>query len=396
MVSHGETSPPGLTSALRTVRDPLLLFAVPMSFAVGSIVFGWLPAWGIGFDFVGTLWEPARAVLEGGPIYPEPTRASIVVGNPAVYPPPAILATVPLALLPEAVAAWIWFCVLGAGVVASMWMVGVRDWRCHALAVTSPIVVHGLVFGNLTVAIVVALAVAWRYREKARVVGFALGAAIAAKFFVWPLVAWLLLTRRFRAAAWAVGSAALLVVGAWALVGFEGFADYPALLNAVQDVYAIRSVSLGTVAGGVGASVSLAVAVCWLAGLALIGVAGLVAHRGDGDRRVFAILVAASIVASPIVWPYYLALLLVPIAVTWPRLAPMWFFGYAISLVGMLTPRPRVDAQETCCRPAGVPEQAWAWSHTDPVPWFAGGVMGVVIAVTAVIVASRHRQLGAA
>ena len=49
------------------------------------------------------------------------------------------------------------------------------------------------------------LALAWRYRERARVAGLAVGVAVAAKLFVAPLVVWLLLTRRFRAAAWAVG-----------------------------------------------------------------------------------------------------------------------------------------------------------------------------------------------
>ena len=61
-------------------------------------------------------------------------------------------------------------------------------------------VVHGLFYGNLTVLLVLPLALAWRYRDRARVVGLAVGVAVAAKLFVWPLVVWLLLTRRFRAA----------------------------------------------------------------------------------------------------------------------------------------------------------------------------------------------------
>ena len=70
---------------------------------------------------------------------------------------------------------------------------------------TSPVVVHGLYFGNLTILLVLLVALAWRYRDEARLAGLALGVAVAAKLFVWPLVVWLLLTRRFRAAAWAVG-----------------------------------------------------------------------------------------------------------------------------------------------------------------------------------------------
>lgn len=393
VVSHREESGADLPSALRRLRDPLLLLVVPVVFAVLTISWGWLPAWGIGFDFVGTLWEPARAILEGGSIYPEPVRESILIGNPSVYPPPAIVASIPLALLPEAVAGWIWFVVLAASFVAALWIVGVRDWRCHVVAVTSPVVVQGLVFGNLTVLLVLAIAVAWRYRDTTRVVGLALGAAVAAKFVVWPLVAWLLLTRRYRAAAWAACTAAGLVFGVWLVLGFEGLADYPALLRELQDVYATRSISLATIAGGLGASLSTAVAVSWAAGLALVGLAAWLARGRDGDRRAFTVGVAACVIASPIVWPYYLAFLFVPIAISWPRFAPAWLFGYAVWLVGVVSPKSFVD--DVCCRPEGVPEQAWAWSHADPSPWYALGVTAVVVLVTALSVRSVRRSVAA-
>jgi hypothetical protein len=53
-------------------------------------------------------------------------------------------------------------------------------------------------------------------------------------------------------------------------------------------------------------------------------------------------------------------------------------------LLGAVTPKPSVS--DVCCRPADVPEQAWAWSHTEPVLWYAMGftlvVAGVVLALT--------------
>ncbi|HET7515430.1 MAG TPA: glycosyltransferase family 87 protein [Gaiella sp.] len=359
------------------------MVVVPITFAVLSIVLGYLNSWPIGFDFRGTLWEPARALLDGMPIYPEPTRDNIVLGNPAVYPPVFILLSVPLALIPVTAASWLWFSVLGGCVFAALWILGVRDWRCYVIALTSPVVIHGLFYGNLTIVMVILVAVAWRYRDRARIAGLALGAAVAAKLFVWPLVVWLLLTRRYRAAAWAVGAGIALVLGAWALVGFEGLRQYPDLLRAVQDVYAERSISISTVAGALGASVDVAVATAAVAGLVCIGVAAWLSPRADGDRRAFAVLVAACVLASPIVWPNYAALLFVPIAVTWPRLAPAWFFGYATWLLGALVPKPTVS--DVCCRPADVPEQAWAWSHTEPVLWYALGTTAVVTGVAVVI-----------
>jgi alpha-1,2-mannosyltransferase len=386
---HGEVAAtPGFGRALRQFRDPILLAGVPIAFALLLAFVGYGTSWPIGFDFRGTLWEPARALLDGAPIYPEPTPDAVAVGNPAVYPPLFILAAIPFALLPVTLAASIWFVVLGGCVVGALWILGVRDWRCHVLAVTSPVVVHGLYFGNLTVLLLLPLALAWRYRDRARIVGLAVGAAVAAKLFIWPLVVWLLLTRRFRAAAWAVASAAVLVLGAWALIGFEGFRDYPKLLRAAQDVYAVRSVSLSTVAGALGAPVSAAVAVCAAAGLVCLGVAAWLVRRADGDRRAFAVVVAACVLASPIAWPNYAALLFVPIAITWPRPAPAWFFGYAVWLGSVLVPdRTAVDVG---LPPPGVIEQAWLWSHSEPAVWFAAAMSTVVVAVALAVALTRR------
>ena len=386
-MSDHAMNPTSLGRTLRQFRDPLLLFVVPVGFALLLAFVGYGSSWPIGFDFRGTLWEPARALLDGHAIYPQPTRDSVVVGNPAVYPPLFIIASVPLALMPVAVAAWLWFLVLVAAVLAAMWILGVRDWRCLVLAATSPVVVHGVFFGNLTVLLVLPLAIAWRYRDRATVAGVAIGTIVAAKLFVWPLVVWLLLTRRFRAAAWAIGSAVVLVFAAWALVGFEGLRDYPKLLRVVQDVYAVRSVSLSTVAGVLGASVSVAVGVAAVAGVVCLVAAAWLARREDGDRRAFAVVVTACILASPIVWPNYASLLLVPIAVTWPRLAPAWFFGYATWLLGTLVPKP--SATNACCRPADVPEQAWAWSHSKPAIWYPAGVVFIVVVVAAAAALAR-------
>ena len=185
----------------------------------------------------------------------------------------------------------------------------------------------------------------------------------------------------------------MLVLGAWAVIGFDGLRDYPSLLRVVQDVYAVRSVSLSTVAGALGAPVWAAVAVATVAGLACIAAAVWLVRGDDGDRRAFTVLVAASILASAIVWPNYLALLLVPVAITWPRLAPAWFFGYAVWLVGAISPKATVSG-DICCRPRDVTPMAWDSSHSSPEPWFAAGAMAVVIVLTVVLI-RRQRQADA-
>jgi hypothetical protein len=387
-------SPAGLRDGLRQAaarshpfRDPLLLGVLPALYAASTLIGAYEVVGMVGFDFRGTLWDPARALLEGSPLYPEPARAAIELGNPAVYPPFVVMLVAPLGLLSAEVASVLWAVVLGAAVALSLRLVGVRDWRCYAVALASAPVLEGLFWGNVSLLILLPVALAWRYRDRAWAVGLAVGAAVAAKLFVWPLVVWLLVTRRFGAALWAASSAIALVVAAWATIGFEGFVDYPALLRELQAVYAQRSLSLATMTGGFGASVPLSVGIAAATGLALAALSAWIACRPDGDRLAFSVVVAASVVATPIVWLHYLALLFVPIAIRWPRLALAWFFGFVV-LVAERLPGIEYVVPEPCCRPEDVPKFVWDVNHGVAEPWQALAVMALIGAVAAALVAA--------
>lgn len=374
----------GLLLAWHRVRDPLLLAGL-IAFVVMGSGSGAGGAVDMGFDFQGTLWEPAHAILHGGAIYAEPTRAAVEIGNPSVYPPLFIVLSVPLGLLPFTVAAWIWFGLLILSVCFALWIVGVRDWRCFAVAVMSPVVLQGLFFGNLTLLLMVAVALAWRYRDTSWIAGAAVSVAVAGKLFAWPLLLWLFLTRRFKAGIVATVLGAALLLVPWALIGFEGLREYPDLLRAVDGVYGRVSLSLTTVAAALGTPSAVATAIASVAGLTLVGAAWWVAGRHDGDRRSFVLVVSACVVASPIVWQNYTAFLFLAIAITWPRLAPAWFFSYAIWLAALL-PKPRVPAHIPCCKPPDVPDVFWEHSHAIPAWGHAGGTMAVVGVVTALLV----------
>jgi len=64
--------------------------------------------------------------------------------------------------------------------------------------------------------------------------------------------------------------------------------------------------------------------------LALVVFAVRLRRGPDGDLRVFAILIGVSVVATPMVWPHYVALLLVPLAIARPRVDATWFLPYAL------------------------------------------------------------------
>ena len=208
-----------------------------------------------------------------------------------------------------------------------------RDWRCHALALLSPPVVEGLFFGNITLLLMLPLAAAWRWRAHAVKAGLAVAAAVAVKPVFVPLLVWLLLTRRRLAAAVAAAGAVALIVLPWAAIGFDGLREYPRLLDRLEATYGPGTDTLPAALSWLVSGHTARQVVCLAAALTLVAVAARLRRRPDGDLCVFAAMVGASVVAAPIVWPHYLALLLVPLAVARPRVAAAWALPYALPVV---------------------------------------------------------------
>lgn len=129
----------GLAGAARRIRPFVLCVVLPLLVALlrlDSLHDRFETA---GYDFRGTLWEPAGRLLDGAGPYPSATdTVSLASGNPSVYPPLPIVLATPVARLGFDAAFVMWTIVLVAAVVASLWLVGIRDWRCHSLALLSP------------------------------------------------------------------------------------------------------------------------------------------------------------------------------------------------------------------------------------------------------------------
>ena len=248
------------------LRDPLLLFAVAGRPSRSCLAFA-----GYGRPGRHRLRLPRHALGAGPraaatvrPIYPEPTRAAMEIGNPSVYPPPFILLRFRSRCSPRSPRHGCGPCVLARGAAG-----GAADPRGPRLALLRP---RCDVAGRRArAARGESHAPARPSRGRSRggtatgpvVAGLAVGAAIAAKLFLWPLLVWLLFTRRLTAAV--VGAA----LGRRRSSRPRGPSSasrasptIPASCGRSQDVYATRSFSLATVAGGLGASTGVAVAVC--------------------------------------------------------------------------------------------------------------------------------------
>jgi len=136
------------------------------------------------------------------------------------------------------------------------------------------------------------------------------------------------------AAARALGLALVVVALSWALIGFAGLTSYPRLLDQLSRLEQSKSYSVVALGGVLGLSSGEARALAIAAGaIVLLGVIAIGRrHRNDpdADRRGFILSIAAAFLLSPIVWTHYLALLVVPIAITRRTLTPLWFVPLAM------------------------------------------------------------------
>ena len=237
------------------------------------------------------------------------------------YPPLVAFALVPLTFVPGPNI--VFAAILIACVPASLWFLGVRDWRCYGVVFLWAPVLAAVQTSNVTIPLLLGSAICWHARDRWKPTAVAGGLTIAAKLLTAPLVIWLAATRRFAASIGVVAVAAGVSLVLWSVIGFSGAADYPSHIGTIDrssPSRATRSRSCWRMP----ASVRGRHASCGrFVALAVVASAAVLGWRGD-DRRSFALAVAAMILAIPIVWLHSFALLIAPIAVMRPRLGAAW------------------------------------------------------------------------
>jgi hypothetical protein len=283
-------------------------------------------------DFYANVWWAGNRILDG--------KAAVPDGQTA-WPPTATVFVAPIALLPYWVALAAWTALSVGAFVLGLRLTGCRDGRALLVAALSPPALACVVVGNLSLVLAAGVAIVWAYRDRAFVSGVAAGAVVAAKFWLWPILAFFVVTRRWSslavAATWCIGAATI-----WLVLSPSTFWAFPAWSDHMVEMYAQWGMGLSPTLAAIGVSDTAASAIGLVAGLVVLAVVA----RARDELTILAGCVAAAIVASPLIWQHYYAVLFVPIAVLAPRLSAVWFVPF---LTGFVFLWPETTNQFVLC-----------------------------------------------
>ena len=287
----------------------------------------------VGADFLSGVYYPAHAVAHGVVPYGDPRVPGPL--QESVYPASAFVPFAWIGLLGPHGAAAVWLALMTAAAAATLLVLGVRDPRCYALWLLTPMMLSTIAIGNATVLVVFFVALAWRFRDRSSAAGLALAAAIATKLFAAPLVVWLVATKRYRAAAVAVAGAFAMIAVAWGAIGFAAIGRYPAILSANDHLWSPDGPYLQGLLQQLHAPTGIALG----AGIVVAG-ALLAGVWAAGDVGGYTLAASAAIVLSPVAWIGYAGLLVVPLAAAWPRWSRAWLLLLGTDVSWYYSPIP--------------------------------------------------------
>ena len=275
------------------------------------------------FDFL-AYRAAGHDVLHGHSPYPPATEQALWRATKLVYPPIVAYAFVPFALVPVWLGGVVLAAILIGAMLATFRVLDIRDRRCYAvpfLAYPLGTAIGNGAFGPL---LALGLALAWKHRDRTRVVAPVLALVIVVKLFLWPVGFWLLATRRFTSLAWTMGLTAAFFLLPFLPLGLGTLRHYLQVLRVLDKTYGQVSYTphaLIRELGGSPATATLGVVVIAV----LLAILALMLARAGREDATFATTVAAALLLTPISWPHYYVLLYTPLAVCRPRLSLAWF-----------------------------------------------------------------------
>lgn len=281
---------------------PLALAAASMA-AIVAVLLPLTPSYDLD-----VFLRAGHALLHGRGVYPPPTSPAVYSGHSFVYPFASAWPFVPLAAIPHSLARAAFLAASATAVLAAALGRGDRDQWPAVLVLCTAFTITGLQLGALSPLLLAGSVFVWRLRDRPVAAGLLAGAVVTSKLFLVPLLLWLLLSRRYRAFAWAAGTTfCLLALGF--LLGPLGPGGYLHLLSRLGPNEA--RAGFGPIGALMNLGVSSGAAEALTVGASLILVAAAYRRwRAGGDERIlFSAAILAALILSPVVWSHYLVLL---------------------------------------------------------------------------------------
>jgi hypothetical protein len=297
-----------------------LLAVVPIVLLAGAVR-SWAHSHTLAYDFDRAYLPAAHLALHGASPYGPTTRAALASQMAFVYPPIGAFLAAPFAALPAHAADIVVTILAVLAVPAILALVGVRDWRCYGASLLWMPTISAVHLGTVVVVLALGVALTWRWRDHAVRAGLILGLVVALKLFLWPLVLWFAITRRFKAAAVAACSSVVFVFVPWIPLDGAGLASFPHRLRLLSSLEASRGFSPAALLAHLGAGWGLAQGIGYALGVALLVLAY---RRRSSEVAALALVCAAALLLTPILWPNYLLVMLVPLALLRPRFDVVW------------------------------------------------------------------------
>ncbi|HMA46999.1 MAG TPA: glycosyltransferase 87 family protein, partial [Frankiaceae bacterium] len=223
------------------------------------------------------------SVADGRDPYPVVGTPRVYSGFSFVYPYLVAWPFVPLSWLPHPVGAAVFVALSVLAVLAGCRLLAPRTAAVAAPVLAASWTITGLQMGTLNALLFLGLAALWRYRDRPVPAGLLAAALVVSKLFLWPPWLWLLLTRRTRAAAVAVGATAVVLGAGW-LAGPLGAGSYLGMLSTLGVREAPAGLSLTGLLMNAGAGAGPAQWLARLAAVAVVVVAWRRVRRGTAQR----------------------------------------------------------------------------------------------------------------